>query len=204
MTLVDAGVFLSGLEDEPVWLPAFYIDVYPTTNADYSRFVAAAGHYPPMHWIDGRCPENLLDHPVVFVTWHDAHAYAEWAGKALPSSQQWEKAARGTRGDTYPWGNQATPAKCNVRESGVGATTPGDRYRSSVSPTESTTCVETSGNGALPRPIPTGMNSRAAPLPATLTAPRRRRSTTINRDVRRRHRLSMRNSSRNAQRTAAK
>lgn len=133
MALVDAGVFLSRLEGQPVWLPAFYIDVYPTTNADYARFVAATGHRPPMHWVDGACPNNLLDHPVVFVTWCDAHAYAEWAGKALPSNQQWEKAARGTRGDTYPWGNQPTPAKCNVRESGIGATTPCDRYRSGVS-----------------------------------------------------------------------
>lgn len=134
MALVDAGIFLYGPDDKPVWLPAFYIDVYPTTNDDYARFVAATSHRPPMHWIDRRCPDNLLDHPVVFVTWHDAHAYADWAGKALPSSQQWEKAACGAGGDTYPWGNQATPAKCNVRENGVGATTPSDRYRSGVSP----------------------------------------------------------------------
>lgn len=134
MALVGAGIFLCGPDGKPVWLPAFSIDVYPTTNDDYARFVAATDHQPPMHWIDGCCPDNLLDHPVVFVTWHDAHAYAEWAGKALPSSRQWEKAARGTRGNTYPWGNQATPAKCNVRENGVGATTPVDRYRSGVSP----------------------------------------------------------------------
>ncbi len=134
MALVDAGVFLAGSNDEPVWLPGFYIDVHPTSNADYARFAAATGHHPPMHWTDGQCPDGLLDHPVVFVTWCDAHAYAEWAGKSLVSSQQWEKAARGTRGDTYPWGSQPTPAKCNVRESGPGTTTPGDRYRSGVSP----------------------------------------------------------------------
>lgn len=56
------------------------------------------------------------------MTWKDATAYAEWAGKALPTSQQWEKAARGTRGNVYPWGDQPTPAKCNVRENGVGDT----------------------------------------------------------------------------------
>ncbi len=134
MALVDAGVFLAGSDDEPIWLPAFYIDVYPTTNADYARFTAATGHLPPLHWPSGRCPDSQIDHPVVFVNWHDARAYAEWAGKALPSSQQWEKVARGSRGGTYPWGIQRTPAKCNVRESGVGATTPGDRYRSGVSP----------------------------------------------------------------------
>jgi hypothetical protein len=134
MALVDAGVFLSGPDNQPTWLPAFYIDVYPTTNADYSRFVAATGHPPPQHWPEGHSPLSLHDHPVVFVTWHDAHAYSAWANKSLPMTLQWEKAARGTRGDIYPWGDQPTPAKCNVRECGVGGTTPADRYHSGVSP----------------------------------------------------------------------
>jgi formylglycine-generating enzyme required for sulfatase activity len=134
ITLVDAGVFLQGRDNEPVWLHAFYIDVYPTTNADYGRFVHATGHQPPAYWANGRCPDGLDNHPVVFVTWHDAHAYAPWAGKTLPSNLQWEKAARGTRGHTYPWGNQPTPAKCNVRESDLAATTPVDRYHSGTSP----------------------------------------------------------------------
>ncbi|MDA8369059.1 MAG: SUMF1/EgtB/PvdO family nonheme iron enzyme [Nocardiopsaceae bacterium] len=134
MTLVHAGIFLAGANNEPVWLPAFYIDVYPTTNADYARFIAATDHRPPLHWADGRCPDEPQDHPVVFVTWHDADTYATWAGKSLPSSHQWEKAARGTRGNVYPWGNQPTPAKCNVRDNGPGTTTPGNCYRSGVSP----------------------------------------------------------------------
>jgi formylglycine-generating enzyme required for sulfatase activity len=135
MTLVDAGVFLFGTNNKPVFLPPFYIDVFPTTNADYARFIAATGHRSPQHWSkDGNPSEDLLDHPVVFVTWHDAAAYAAWTGKSLPSSEQWEKAARGTKGDTYPWGSQLTPAKCNVRETDVGTTTPVDRYHSGVSP----------------------------------------------------------------------
>lgn len=133
MTLVPSGVFLCGRDNEPVWLDAFYIDVHPATNADYARFVRATGHPPPLHWTNGRYPAELDDHPVVFVTWNDANAYAEWAGKTLSTSRQWEKAARGTRGDIYPWGNQPTPAKCNVRESGIGSTTPVDRYHSGVS-----------------------------------------------------------------------
>lgn len=104
MTKIDGSVFLSGLGNEPVWLPTFYIDVYPVTNAEYARFVAATGHTPPQHWTDGRPPEHLSDHPAVFVTWNDATAYAEWAGKSLPSGQQWEKAARGTRGTVLPVG----------------------------------------------------------------------------------------------------
>jgi hypothetical protein len=135
MTLVDAGVFLCGPHGDPVYLPAFYIDIFPTTNADYARFVAATGHERPCHWSqDSGPPGRLFDHPVVYVTWRDAAAYAEWADKVLPGDRQWEKAARGPRGDVYPWGNQQTPAKCNVRESGPGATTPVDRYHSGVSP----------------------------------------------------------------------
>lgn len=133
MALVDAGVYLSGASNEPVWLPAFYIDVYPTTNADYSRFIEATGYRPPAHWPGGSCPSELSDHPVVFVTWNDASAYARWADKSLPSSQQWEKAARGPRGSVYPWGNQPTPAKCNVREGDIRNTTSVGRYQSGTS-----------------------------------------------------------------------
>jgi formylglycine-generating enzyme required for sulfatase activity len=134
MALVDAGVYLAGLDNKPTWVPAFYIDIFPVTNSDYARFVAATGHQPPQHWPKGKCPDSLFDHPVTYVTWHDATAYAAWTGKQLPTAQQWEKAARGVRGDTYPWGNQPTPAKCNSRESGIGTTTPVSRYHSGVSP----------------------------------------------------------------------
>ncbi len=135
MTLIEKGVFLSGADNEPTWLPAFYIDVFPATNVDYARFVAATSHKSPDHWKNIRQPpDDLFDHPVVFVTWHDASSYAAWAAKTLPSNQQWEKVARGTRGDIYPWGSQLTPAKCNVRESGICGTTPVNRYHSGVSP----------------------------------------------------------------------
>ncbi|MEV4872451.1 SUMF1/EgtB/PvdO family nonheme iron enzyme [Streptomyces syringium] len=135
MALVGEGMYLTGETGEAQWLDAFYIDVFPTTNAEYGRFVAATGRSAPKHWgVTGRCPDDLFDHPVVWVTWHDAQAYAEWAGKALPTSQQWEKAARGSKGNIYPWGDRATAAKCNVRDSGIGHTTPVSRYRSGASP----------------------------------------------------------------------
>lgn len=134
MILVDAGTFLSGPGNRPVSLPAFYMDVYPTTNKDYAAFVQATGHAAPPHWGDGgSAPERLDKHPVVNVTHRDAESYAAWAKKALPSALEWEKAARGPRGNVYPWGNQETPAKCNVRPTGVGSTTPVDMYHSGVS-----------------------------------------------------------------------
>ncbi|WP_254068879.1 SUMF1/EgtB/PvdO family nonheme iron enzyme [Streptomyces sp. TM32] len=135
MALVEEGIYLSGAGNSSVWLNEFRIDVYPTTNLDYEGFVRATGHKPPQHWpTGGRCPSGLRDHPVVWVTWHDANAYAHWAGKALPTARQWEKAARGPKGRAYPWGEEPTAAKCNTAESGIGSTTPVARYQSGVSP----------------------------------------------------------------------
>jgi formylglycine-generating enzyme required for sulfatase activity/DNA-binding XRE family transcriptional regulator len=134
MILVDAGQFPSGPGNRPVSLPAFYIDVYPTTNRDYAAFVQDSGYALPAHWgMDGRVPRGLDNHPVVNVTYRDAESYAKWAKKSLPSALEWEKSARGPNGNVYPWGNQETPAKCNVRRTGVGTTTPVDRYHSGVS-----------------------------------------------------------------------
>jgi formylglycine-generating enzyme required for sulfatase activity len=134
MIRIPEGVYLAGADNQPRWEATYYVDVFPTTNADYARFCASSGHAPPRHWEAGRCPPPLYDHPVVWVTWTDAAAYAAWAGKLLPTASQWEKAARGVAGGTYPWGDRATIAKCNVRESGLKDTTPVGRYHSGVSP----------------------------------------------------------------------
>ena len=133
MAHVSCGIFLSGRAAEPTWLEEFYVDTFPVTNADYARF-CSTGHPTPRHWGDERCVRSLYDHPVVEVSWRDAQTFANWAGKSLPNSLQWEKAARGTTGAIFPWGNQRTAAKCNVRETGVGATTSVSRYHSGVSP----------------------------------------------------------------------
>lgn len=119
MVLVPAGPFLMGsLEGDPdeapphlVNLPAFYIDKYEVTHEQYARFVAATGHPPPLDWPDGKMPARLAKHPVVNVTWADAVAYARWAGKRLPTEAEWEKAARGTDGRRYPWGNSVAGKK---------------------------------------------------------------------------------------------
>ncbi|MGY1943909.1 SUMF1/EgtB/PvdO family nonheme iron enzyme [Nocardia asiatica] len=135
MNRIPDSIYLSGPLDQPVWLPDYWIDTYPVTNGDYALFVGAVGHPPPQHWDGRRPPPEIIDHPVVWVTHDDASAYARWAGKRLPTSQEWEKAARGTRGATWPWGDQATPAKCNCkRDRTPGTTTPVDRYKSGVSP----------------------------------------------------------------------
>ena len=133
MTLVPAGPYLAGEQNRVDTLSAYYIDIHPVTNADYAQFVQATGHRVPLHWQDGQFSADTADHPVVFVDHTDASTYARWAGKALPSSEQWEKAARGDQGDLYPWGNQASVVKCNVRESGLRCTTPVNRYHSGAS-----------------------------------------------------------------------
>jgi formylglycine-generating enzyme required for sulfatase activity len=134
MVRIEAGHFLRRGDNDPLWLPAFYIDMYPATNADYARFIAATGHAAPPGWIDGTYPAELGNHPVVFVTWRDAAAYAHWAQKELPTSAQWEKTACGAEGKTYPWGTNVRPTKCNCRESGPGQTTAVDCYPSGTSP----------------------------------------------------------------------
>jgi formylglycine-generating enzyme required for sulfatase activity len=136
MVLVDAGSYLRGPDNRPVWLPAYFIDMYPTTNADYRRFVASSGHPAPANWPRVGCPDELLDHPVTRVGWHDAVAYARWADKTLPDELEWEKAARGVDGRVYPWGDLAVaPASvANVSDSDVGTTTPVGQYPAGVSP----------------------------------------------------------------------
>ena len=86
-------------------LPGYWIDKCEVTVAQYRNFCRKTGREmppaPPWRWRD--------DHPMVYVTWRDAAAYAQWAGERLPTELEWEKAARGTDGRTYPWGNQWPP-----------------------------------------------------------------------------------------------
>jgi formylglycine-generating enzyme required for sulfatase activity len=87
-----------------VTLDAFFIDRYEVTVGEYRSFIRATGHRALPDWIKTVAPEDR--HPVVQVSWEDAVAYCQWAGKRLPTEAEWEKAARGTDGRQYPWGNE--------------------------------------------------------------------------------------------------
>lgn len=112
----------------------FHIMRHPVTNAQYRLFVEATGHRPPLFWPAGQMPEELADHPVVGVSFHDAVAFCRWARQVtglplrLPTEVEWEKAARGPDGRLYPWGNAWEAGRCNTREMHSTGTTPVGRF----------------------------------------------------------------------------
>jgi serine/threonine-protein kinase len=105
MVLIPKGIFLFGEQKERVDLPDYYIDKTEVSNADYAEYCKAK-NLPQ--------PSGQPDLPVVDVTIQDARDFATWAGKRLPIAQEWEKAARGKDGLTYPWGNEEDKARANV------------------------------------------------------------------------------------------
>jgi formylglycine-generating enzyme required for sulfatase activity len=133
--VIPAGAFLMGESLERVKLPEFRIAKYPVTNAEYDQFVRATDHRRPDHWLrDGHYPPELAQHPVVFVSWEDAIAYTQWVGARLPSEAEWEKAARGSDGRLYPWGNEFSAEYCNTSESKTEGTQPVDAHPGGTSP----------------------------------------------------------------------
>ena len=115
MVLIPAGTFWMGSREgegydnerprHEVDLDAFYIDQYEVTTSSYSQFMTATGQRVPKYWEKSELSRDE-DKPVVGISWHDAKAYCEWAGKRLPTEAEWEKAARGREGRTYPWGSE--------------------------------------------------------------------------------------------------
>jgi formylglycine-generating enzyme required for sulfatase activity len=131
MILIPAGEFTmgtpegsDGLPDERperlVSLHSFLLDRLEVSNRDYAVFTQVTGHRSPMNsnpartvWESNQPMSGLERHPVINVSWEDAVAYCRWAGKRLPTEAEWEKAARGTDGRRYPWGNDWDFTKAN-------------------------------------------------------------------------------------------
>jgi hypothetical protein len=138
MVLVPEGSFIIGSDGEPdeklqrtIRLPAFYIDRYEVSNAQYARFVKETGYPSPPHWNGTNPPPGSENLPVTNVTWFDAMCYAIWAGKRLPTEAEWEKAGRGTDGRLFPWGNEDNPKARNLSTDKLA---PVDSYKEGVSP----------------------------------------------------------------------
>ncbi|MFB0545729.1 MAG: formylglycine-generating enzyme family protein [Anaerolineae bacterium] len=145
MVYVPAREFIMGSSDSDsmasndekpqhtVYLDAFWIDKYEVTNAQYRKCVEAGACAPPH---DTRYYDDpaYADHPVVYVDWPQAKAYCQWAGGRLPTEAEWEKAARGTDGRIWPWGNEWYEHKANTLEAGPGDTTAVGSYPQGASP----------------------------------------------------------------------
>jgi formylglycine-generating enzyme required for sulfatase activity len=151
MRLVPAGEFTMGSENgwddaekppHQVYLDAFYMDIYEVTNAAYRACVSAGVCTPPKKTSSYARSSYYGDsqydnYPVIYVDWYQAKAYCEWRGGSLPTEAQWEKAARGTDGRTYPWGEGISCSQANYwgQYGGcVGDTTEVGRYESGKSP----------------------------------------------------------------------
>jgi formylglycine-generating enzyme required for sulfatase activity len=183
---IPAGEFLMGSdkqrdkqafeEESPphsVHLPGYYLARWPVTVAQFTAFIQASGYRS----IDPNSLKGIPNHPVVYVSWHDAVAYCRWLGErmqelareclaegkplpdterafwqgladgtlgvGLPSEAEWEKAARGTDGRIYPWGDKPGPDRANYGDTGLNTTTTVGCFSRGVSPYG---CEEMSGN----------------------------------------------------------
>ena len=125
----------------------YAIDLTPVTNAQFAEFLTASGYKPKhpenflKHWQDGSPPPGKEDHPVVHVDLDDARAYAKWAGKRLPTEEEWQYAAQGPDALRYPWGNEMKENACNAGQ--TGGTTPVTAFPDGRSPLG---CYDMCGN----------------------------------------------------------
>jgi len=146
MLLIPAGEFTMGSnngdsDEEPihrVYLSDYYIDKYEVTNATYKRCVDAGECIPPKQSDSNTRSayygnSEFDDYPAIYVDWNMANTYCSWHDTRLPSEAEWEKAARGANGRTYPWGENIDCDKANYQSSCVGDTTKVGSYLDGVS-----------------------------------------------------------------------
>ncbi len=156
MNTIPAGEFLYGDNKEKRTLPQFQITKTPITNAQYQLFINANPQHPvpyqiedwakPYNWDQKtrQHPRDKANHPVVLVSWNDAQAYCQWAKCRMPTEEEWEKAARGSDGRIYPWGdNVPTNKLCNFNLKEQGITSVGKYSPHGDSPYG---CADMSGN----------------------------------------------------------
>ena len=108
-------LFLDQHPSRKLHLDSYYIDKYEVTNEEYKKFLDSSGYDElPGHWEGGTYKEGTGRYPVTHVTWREALTYALWAKKKIPTEAHWEKAARGTDGRIYPWGDVYKKGKSNM------------------------------------------------------------------------------------------
>jgi formylglycine-generating enzyme required for sulfatase activity/S1-C subfamily serine protease len=133
MALVPAGEFLMGTEDgfpdarplHQVYLSSYWIDKYEVTNAQY-RFCVRSGVCSPPKDSKAFADPQRAQHPVTNLTWGQARTFCQWSGRRLPTEAEWEKAARGTDGRWYPWGNsvEVVQSRLKDRDAKIGGNGP--------------------------------------------------------------------------------
>jgi formylglycine-generating enzyme required for sulfatase activity len=141
---IPEGEFLMGVGKEhqfsnspqhTVYLDTFWMDQVEVTNAMYLKCIRAGGCSDPVtdniyydKWV-------YRNYPMIYVVWDQAQEYCQWAGRRLPTEAEWEKAARGASGNTYPWGEEPpTPRLANFDEAMILEAVPSYRYRLGASP----------------------------------------------------------------------
>ena len=99
---------------QKIFLKGFYIDTFEVTNERYKKYVDDLGAVSPANWENNDFLEGKNKEPVTWVTWFDAANFCQWAKKMLPTEKQWERAAKGTKGNEYPWGNEYQSSIANL------------------------------------------------------------------------------------------